>query len=91
MRKGILIGLLALGLLVIASYAFAADTATTDNGKGNTAQEQIRCCNHYYVDANNDGKCDTCGMLLTDLQGKGKGDCGSCSGNCGAHKHGGGN
>ena len=94
MTKMILVGLLALGLLLLATFALAADTTTTATAKDTTTSTQLRCCNHAWVDANNDGKCDTCGMAYADIakfNQSTSGGCGSC-GDCGnqsGHGHGG--
>ena len=88
MKKILLVGLLALGLLLLATFALAADTTTTatDTATGT----QLRCCNHAWVDANNDGKCDTCGMAYADIakfnQTTSGGGCNGSCGNCSGHK-----
>ena len=84
MKKILLVGLLALGLLLLATFALAADTTTTATAT-TTSTAPIKCCDHNYVDANNDGKCDTCGMALADtakFNQSTSGGCGSCGG-CG--------
>jgi hypothetical protein len=89
MKKILLVGLLALGLLLLATFALAADTTTT--AKDTTTGTQLRCCNHAWVDANNDGKCDTCGMAYEDIAkfNQTTSGCTGCTGCSGGHGHGG--
>jgi len=91
MKKILLVGLLALGLLLLATFALAADTTTTATAKDTATGTQLRCCNHAWVDANNDGKCDTCGMAYADIAkfNQGNGKCSGCTGCSGGHGHGG--
>ena len=85
MTKILLVGLLALGLLLLATFAFATDSTTTATAKDTATGTQLRCCNHAWVDANNDNICDTCGMAYADIakfNQSTSGGCGSCGG-CG--------
>jgi hypothetical protein len=88
MKKILLVGILALGLLLLATFALAADTTTTATAKDTaTSTAPIKCCDHNYVDANHDGKCDICGMALEDTAKFNTGNSGQgCGGNCSGHK-----
>jgi hypothetical protein len=71
----------------VATVAQAQTATTTNNSKQTEKTDakvaKTKCCDHDFVDANKDGKCDICGMAMQKNNAKCTKDAstkGGCSG-----------